>query len=322
MPIGQTSLQFVPVGNVGNAPDPRYATPGYGAVNHSYEIGKFEITAGQYTQFLNSVAAGGDPHNLYSGGMTSGLGCQIQRAGSGTLASPYVYTVAPDRANRPVNFVSWGDAARFNNWLNNGQPNGAQDATTTEDGSYTLIGKNTEADLLQVTRNANARYVIPSRDEWYKAAYFDPQKPGGAGYWEYPTRTNNPPANALLNPDPGNNVNAVIGNYTIGPPYYRTEVGAFTNSSSPYNTFDQGGNVWEWNEAVVPGKSHEHRGGSFGGSNTWTGAFMSSYAILPGEDGGIGFRIAEVPEPASGLMLLIALPLLRRSRGVTPAQRL
>jgi formylglycine-generating enzyme required for sulfatase activity len=36
----------------------------------------------------------------------------------------------------------------------------------------------------------------------------------------------------------------------IGSPYYRMNVGEFENSDSPYGTFDQGGNIWEWNEAI------------------------------------------------------------------------
>jgi formylglycine-generating enzyme required for sulfatase activity len=43
--------------------------------------------------------------------------------------------VVADWADRPVNYVSWGDAARFANWLHNGQPSGAQDLTTTEEGA-------------------------------------------------------------------------------------------------------------------------------------------------------------------------------------------
>ena len=53
----------------------------------------------------------------------------------------YTYTVAPDWASRPVNEVGWGDAARFADWLHNGQPTGMQDLTTTEDDSsdFTLF---------------------------------------------------------------------------------------------------------------------------------------------------------------------------------------
>ena len=51
------NIETVPVGNPGNAADTRYASPGYGAVPYLCNIGKFEVTAGQYTEFLNKVAA-------------------------------------------------------------------------------------------------------------------------------------------------------------------------------------------------------------------------------------------------------------------------
>ena len=138
---GLTSLETVPAGNAGNVPDTRYVTPGYGAVAYEYRIGKYEVTAGQYTEFLNKMA-GVDSYQLYNAFMwSSGWGCKIERyAGSGTPEDPYQYRVASDWANRPVNYVSWGDAARFANWLHNGQPTGAQGPGTTETGAYTLNG--------------------------------------------------------------------------------------------------------------------------------------------------------------------------------------
>ncbi|HUU94516.1 MAG TPA: hypothetical protein VM487_02165, partial [Phycisphaerae bacterium] len=80
---------------------------------------------------------------------SSARGCKIQRGGS---SGSYTYSVASDWANRPVNFVSWGDAARFANWLTNGQPTGVQGLLTTENGSYYLNGVNTENGLAAVTR--------------------------------------------------------------------------------------------------------------------------------------------------------------------------
>ena len=132
-------IETVPVGNPGNAGElSGNGAGGYGsdricgAVDYVYRIGKYEITAGQYTEFLN-VKATSDPHGLYDESMwTSTYGCKIERTGSD---GSYSYSVAADRANRPVNYVSWGDAARFSNWLANGQPTGSQDLTTTEDGS-------------------------------------------------------------------------------------------------------------------------------------------------------------------------------------------
>ncbi len=63
---GLTSLEFVTVGNPGNAND----GTGYGGVDYAYDIGKFEVTAGQYTEFLNAVAAA-DPYGLYGSDMWS-----------------------------------------------------------------------------------------------------------------------------------------------------------------------------------------------------------------------------------------------------------
>ena len=45
MPTGQTSLQFVTVGNPGNAADP---STGYGSVGYTYQMGKYDVTLGQY----------------------------------------------------------------------------------------------------------------------------------------------------------------------------------------------------------------------------------------------------------------------------------
>ena len=102
-----------------------HALTGYGAVHYAYNIGTYEVTAGQYCEFLNAVAAT-DSHELYNSNMWSNTyGCKIQRSGS--LGS-YTYSVDVNWANRPVNYVSWGDAARFANWLHNGQPTGPQDA--------------------------------------------------------------------------------------------------------------------------------------------------------------------------------------------------
>ena len=283
------SIDTVVVGNPGNAADTEVmtvdGTTGYGAVGESYNIGKYEVTAGQYVEFLNAVAKS-DPYGLYSEDMDSdAFGCQITRNGSDgsytydfsggtssinpingeTIEAPG--STAADWGNRPVNYVNWGDAARFVNWLHNGQPTGAQGLGTTEDGAYDLTATNSLFNpdgsfvggpmidaLLAVTRETDGKWAIPTEDEWYKAAYYDPDKAGGAGYWDYGTGTDSVPSNAL---DLGGN-NATFGNapdyfedLTIGSPFYRTEVGAHGNSGSPYGTFDMMGNVLEWNEALI-----------------------------------------------------------------------
>ena len=79
MGAGLTSLETVPVGDPGNAADTRYETPGYGSVAYTYNIGKYEVTAGQYCEFLNKVAAT-DTYDLYSTYMDTAIyyqGCNI-----------------------------------------------------------------------------------------------------------------------------------------------------------------------------------------------------------------------------------------------------
>jgi formylglycine-generating enzyme required for sulfatase activity len=288
-------IDTIPVENPGNAPDTRYEPLGYGAVEYVYNIGKFEVTAGQYTEFLNAVAAT-DTYGLYNSSMWSSIyGCKIERTGS---SGSYSYSVAAEWGDRPVNYVSWGDAARFCNWLHNDQPTGAQDLTTTEDGSYLLDGAMSDAELLAITREPDATWVIPSEDEWYKAAYH--YNDGvTSNYFDYPTSSDSMPSNDLVEPiDPGNNATFNDSGYTIGSPYYRTEVGAHENSDSPYGTFDQGGNVWEWNEAILYGSYRGFRGGSFYGlglGNYLHAAYHSGSDYPSREYFYLGFRPAEVP---------------------------
>ena len=308
------SIETVPVGNTGNADDTH--GDGYGAVGYAYNIGKYEVTAGQYTEFLNAVADT-DTYELYNPFMDmTAYACQITRSGS---SGSYNYSVAADWANRPVNFVGWGDVARFANWLHNGQPTGTQDLTTTEDGAYYLNGATTTAQLLAVRRKPGWKWAIPTEDEWYKAAY---HKNDGdtSNYFDYPTSSDSAPGYVDDDGDLSGTGNAFVeggtdpGNYAtydgdlfprgIGSPYYRAQVGEWENSASPYGTFDQGGNVWEWNEAVIAG-GYGMRGGSFSIPDS---SLLASYRGFDFLDGGYhaGFRVvAPIPEPMT--MLAVGL---------------
>lgn len=316
----KASIVTVSVGNPGNAGELSGGGAGgsgpdrtCGAVDYTYTIGKYEVTAAQYTEFLNAVA-GTDTYGLYNTNMwSSSYGSKIQRTGS---PGSYSYSVALDWANRPVNFVSWGDAARFSNWLHNGQPTGPQGLATTEDGSYFLDGAMSNTALMAITREPDATWVIPSEDEWYKAAYH--KNDGVTGnYWDYPTGTDAIPNNGNPEGDTGNSANFYDGDYTIGSPYWRTEVGYFGLSDSSYGTFDMGGNVWEWNEAILSGSFRLVRGGSFPGTfgaADLQAASRDDQTDPTLEDRNYGFRVAQVPEPGALSLLLIGglLVILRR----------
>ncbi len=292
------SVPVVPIGNPGNPNDMHGA--GYGGVDYEYNIGTFEVTAEQYTEFLNAVAAS-DTYGLYNSSMWSNAsGCKIERSG---VPGSYTYSVEPDWADRPVNLVSWGDAARFCSWMHNGQPTGAQEWATTEGGSYYLAGASTNAALMAVERESDATWVIPSVDEWYKAAYHQNDGPTDH-YFTYPTGSSSEPSNNLIDPDPGNSANfndyAPLFPMTIGSPYYRTEIGAFENSDSPYGTFDQGGNVWEWTESGFS-TTRGVRGGSYFDYHdpiqldTLHRNFSFSSGRPEEKFPRVGFRVAEMP---------------------------
>lgn len=86
-----------------------------------------------------------------------------------------------------------------------------------------------------------------------------------------------------------------------------TDVGAYALSDSPSGTFDQGGNVWEWHEQIKSGSARGLRAGSWG-SSAGNLAAGDSISVGPtGEDPGIGFRVASIPEPSTALLVLTGL---------------
>jgi formylglycine-generating enzyme required for sulfatase activity len=300
---GQASLEFVPVGDPGNAGEQSRLAYGdttyYGAVAQAYQMGKYDVTASQYCQFLNAVAKT-DTYGLYSTYMATGsAGCGILQSG---VSGSYTYSVTKS-GNYPVNCVSWGDAARFCNWLQNGQPTGAEGSGTTETGTYTLNG---DTVLMTATRNVGAKYFLPSENEWYKAAYY---KSGGtnAGYWTYPTQSNTAPDNSLaLAATESNDANYTVKSYNdyTDPTNYLTPVGTFAASPSAYGTYDMGGDVWQWDELnLSPGTWRGYRGGSFGYPADFLASSSSESDFPDFQSFYLGFRVASIPEPGSLIML-------------------
>ena len=308
--------------NVGDAGNPNDPTTGFGAVGYNYGIAKYEVTLSQYTAFLNAVGAT-DTYALYNGNMgayTPTLG--ISRSGA---SGSYTYSVVGNGA-RPVTWVSWFDSARFSNWLQNGQPTGAQAAGTTETGAYTLNGATSGVGF---ARNAGSIYGLPTENEWYKAAYYQPAAQGGDtdGYWLYATRSNIQPNSrngSATDPNSANyNYNDGIANgynggyaanntNTLPTSNLMTSVGAFSLASSFYGTFDQDGNAWEWDDGVI-GSTRVLRGGSAGSTE---GFLRSSYRYsnpATFEDYSVGFRVI-VPEPSVGAMMVMGMVVLAWKR--------
>jgi sulfatase modifying factor 1 len=274
-------IDYVYIGDPGNLAD----TTTYGAVADGFLMGQFEVVNAEYAEFLNAVAQVEDTFGLWDVSMASGHG-GITRStlGDGT----FQYDAIIGRDEWPVNWVTFWDAIRFANWLHNGQPVGMQDATTTEDGAY-LIDESGITNN-SVTRNPDADVYVPNEDEWYKAAYYD-----GVSYFVYPAGSNT----QTLCIAPGATPNSA----NCDPPNGPVDVGSYAASPSPYGTFDQGGNVWEWNEDIV-GLSRIRRGGSFNSGTHHDLMASSGTATSPGSAGGlVGFRVA--PEPGVGVSLAV-----------------
>ncbi|MGB2824068.1 MAG: SUMF1/EgtB/PvdO family nonheme iron enzyme [Phycisphaerae bacterium] len=321
------NIETVPVGDPCNAGQlSGWGAGGFGpdrlcgAVDCEYRIGKYEVSNAEYCAFLNAVASVGDPHGLYDTHMGGGWNDTggISRTGSGTEGDPWVYSSRPSRADRPVNYVSFWDACRFANWLHNDQRTGAQDLSTTEDGAYFLNGV-TDPTNTSISRELDWKWAVTSEDEWYKAAYYDPGRPRDAGYWGYPTGSDTAPT---AEAPPGTDMTNGSASYYkdggyVDPTYYTTECGAYDAkpSDSPYGTFDQGGNVFEWNEAIIGTLSRGVRGGSFRGNEDSLHASNRDSTYATNASDHIGFRVSEIPEPATLLLICgAAAPVLLKRR--------
>jgi len=177
--------------------------------------------------------------------------------------------------------------------MHNGQGNG-----DTETGSYDMsLG-------LSVDREAGATWVLPSEDEWYKAAYYDGD---AAVCYDYPNGTDSEPA------EPTDETSTRVFNFGDSPYWapsgtreYFTSTGE-TTGQSPYGTCDQGGNVAEWTDTLSIAPPYRViRGGSFLDQAGALSVYERDGADPTMEGAGFGFRVAYmIPEPST--VALIAL---------------
>ena len=252
--------------------------PNCGSVPYGYRISKYEVTNTQYVEFLNAKAAS-DPLGLYNTSMTSSSDGGITRTG---IAGSYGYSVKIGMADKPVNYVSFYDSVRFANWLHNGQGIG-----DTETGAYTLLGGTaTPSNGTTVARNPGASIFLPSENEWFKAAYYDAVS---TSYFYYPAGTlaNNPIVCSTPTATPnrancGNAVGTVV------------DVRSYTDSASPYGTFDQGGNVREWSDDLLTPSARTVRGGPFGQPAFRTSAEFVNTNNAANEIDSNGIRLASL----------------------------
>ena len=312
LPLGPIAnagvIQWVTVGDPGNTADT--APSGYGAVSTSFQIMKYEFTNQLYAEFLNSRATT-DTYSLYNTSMGSDARGGITRSGS---SGSYSYSVKTNMGDKPVNYVSWFDAARVSNWL----MNGALSSSSTETGAYTLVNGQTSGTAPAV--NSGATFYVPTEDQWYKAAYY---KGGGtsAGYWDYATQSDSDPTavTAGLTGIGSAGSTGNFANYNEQADWNSQDGNVTTvgtnGGPSAYGAFDMSGNVWEWNDFTgAAGSSRGLRGGGW-----FNSAFnvSSSGSLSYDPSGGypdVGIRLASpvngstVPEiDPNGLSAVLGL---------------
>ena len=274
-------IEFVTIGNPDNPDDTTGSPNPAGKVEYAYRMGKYEISG----DMIDKANAEG------------GLG--IRRA---------------DRSpNQPATQVSWFEAAHFVNWLNTST--GSTPAYKFGDGGERDFQLWQPADAgynpNNLYRNSQATYFLPSMDEWYKAAYYDPNT---GGYYDYPTGSNSAPTPVASGTAAGT---AVFSGQL--EPADITRAGGL----SPYGTMGQGGNVWEWEETdrdLVNDSTSSARGVRGGGWGSDSGSLLSS---LRRDNTGRpssshskrGFRVASTPEPSSYALTLLGMGWLGMKRG-------
>jgi formylglycine-generating enzyme len=321
----QVTFDWATVGNPGNAADTLVMnkgpaadfTTGYGSVGYTFQISKYNVTNAQYTQFLNAVdPAASNSLRVYNTKMSDANANPTGLAYTGGIdrnlaaASGARYSVKAGQENMPAIWINWASGARFVNWLANGQGSG-----NTESGVYDM-SLLASSFATPPPRAPGATVFLPSEDEYYKAAYYDPTKSGTGGYWQYGTRSDTPPSS--VGPA-GTSNSANIGAGTTGQSAgtlastlattgstfdaavnYLTNVGAYASATSSYGLFDVEGLVYNWTEGTRESFGNQlpiHRGGSWryneGASgaayrNVYSGAATPSYAWY-------GLRIAGLP---------------------------
>ena len=270
----QFTLDFTTIGNPGNSAD----TTGYGSVGYAYRISTYEISQNQ----INAATA-------------SGLQNVTAGAWSGDL---------------PAGNMSWYEAAAFVNWLNTSTGFARAYNLSRTGGAWNMAlwtAADNGYDANNLYRNAQAKYFLPSENEFYKAAF---GKSDGSGYYRYPTGGDSAPTAVTS----GTALGTAVYNQAWIPPGPASIYQAGGRSS--YGTRAQGGNIQEWQESAADGTNDNVgdnrmvRGGYwYVAGDALDSSTRSSYG--PSTDiVNLGFRVTSVvavPEPSTCASLLAGL---------------
>lgn len=304
----EQGIEFCTVRSAGNAGwtgTPNDYLAGRGKVDYDYRIGRTEITTAQWMEFVNTFGPQDEQYRL-DGAIRSGFTFDVGYTGPGyrVVLNPFL----PNAAQQPVVGITWYNAARYCNWLHNGK---SSSLSSLDDGAYDTRtwGRNPDNTLRDQPHKADAKYWIPTMDEWMKATYFDPVKDGESrpGWWMYPNQSDVP----LL---PGAAENG--GQTSAGYPWLYPNLpplGAYPDQMSAWGLLDtSGGGGQEWTDDLL--FQPEPRGHSVMGS--FRGGSLDEDRIGTFSQGlSNSFRIAtNVPSPGVFSMALIAIGLMKRRR--------
>jgi hypothetical protein len=275
-PASAVTFDWVTVGNPGNACEVQ-SQGCFGAVAETYLIAKYEVTNAQYAEFLNAKAAS-DPLALYNTrALQHADGLELLRRDHAQRQFGELHL---QREARPR-----GHAGELRVVLRRAplRELAAQRAGDRRHGERGLHAARRGAR----TRNTGATIFLPSEDEWYKAAYHNGVGLAATDYFDYPAGSDTQTTCSTPTATPNRaNCFFAVANFT--------EVGSYTGSASPYGTFDQGGNVDEWNEAAISnGLNRGFRGGN---SNNIVDLLAASRRrnTFPLAEGFFGFRVASI----------------------------
>lgn len=277
----QFNMEFVTIGKPGNAADTTGNPNPAGRVGYVYGMGKFEVSEDMIDKY---------------------------NASFGTANSLVIFKDYRG-ANKPVTSISWNQAARFVNWLNISTGSYAAYKFTTggvnDDIALWAVSDTLDYDASNPYRSKRARYVLPSYNEWYKAAYYNPND---STYYDYANGSNTAPI-AVVSGTTANNAVFTGNGVTPTGPADVDQAGGL----SPYGVMGLGGNVAEWEENSfdlansINSYARELRGGNW--SNLAVDLSSASrYSELPSiGSSGRGFRVAslsssgggQVPEPST-----------------------
>ena len=261
----QFDMTFVEIGSPNNADDTTGNPNPAGRVEYTYQMGKYEVSEDMITKFNASQSL----------------------------------TITKDTRgdDKPATSVTWNEAARFVNWLNTSQ--GFQAAY-----NFTTGGVNDNIDLWSsadawqlggenLYRHKDAQYWLPSMDEWYKAAYYDPNT---NTYFDFPNGSDTAPT--------------AVSSGTTGAVYAQTAGQGpaditMAGGLSPFGIMGLGGNVYEWEETSFDlnnssGSSDRGIRGGYWSNNS--SELKSSVRIDYDQEVEfftLGFRVASLSSPAT-----------------------